>query len=151
MASVNGRITLDAGSVSDQHITSDADLRASKMRHLHKPDCNFDLVIGATPTAKEFVVFVAKGACIVRNFQGLLVETGTATDVDFDLKKNGASILSALPNVTHGTADRAVVTGTLSDTTLAAGDVLSIELVVTGSTGAQGPFAWAEIEEVLGA
>lgn len=150
MASINGKISLDAGIINNQHLKSDADIRASKMRHIHKPGCDFGLAIGETPVAEERLIYVAKGAAIVRNFQALLADTGTATDVDFDLKKNDVSILSALPNVTHSQSDGQVVTGTLSDTTLVAGDRLSIELVVTSSTGAQGPFAWTEIEEVLG-
>jgi len=40
-----------------------------------------------------------------------------------------------------------VVDGTLSSTTVAVGDVLSIALAVSTSTGMQGPFAWLTVEE----
>ncbi len=67
--------------------------------------------------------------------------------MDFDCKKNGTTILSSVVNITHSDADRAVKDGTLSVTTVAADDVISISLAVTSSTGAQGPFAWVEIQE----
>jgi len=67
--------------------------------------------------------------------------------VTFDLKKNGSSVLSSVVTVTNATSDRAVVAGTITTSTIAIGDVISIELAVSSSTGMQGPFAWAVIEE----
>jgi hypothetical protein len=49
--------------------------------------------------------------------------------------------------ITNATGDKAVIDGTLSGTTLAVGDILSIALAVSSSTGMQGPFAWCTIEE----
>jgi hypothetical protein len=55
--------------------------------------------------------------------------------------------LSGVVTITNATADRAVQAGTLSTTTFAADDVLSIAMAVSSSTGAQGPFAFIELEE----
>jgi hypothetical protein len=63
------------------------------------------------------------------------------------LKKNGTTVLSSVVTITNATADRAVVDGTISNTTVAVGDVLSIAFAVSSSTGMQGPFAWCTIEE----
>jgi len=148
-----GKMTLGTSTVADEHVKSDADFRASKMRHLHKPGTAFGFAIGTAPTAKEEIIFVAKGDALVRNFAALLYDTGTSTSVTFDLKKNGTTILSSVVTITHSESDKVPVVGTLasSPTELVAGDILSIALAQSSNTGAQGPFAWAEIEEVLGA
>ena len=142
-----GTINLPSGVVTNTDVASDADVGEDKLRHMYKCGSTFDLAIGATPVAREEIVFVADTVCTVRGFHCLLNDTGTSTDVDFDLKKNGTTILSAVVNITHSAADRAVQNGTISGATLAAGDVISISLAVTSSTGAQGPFAWANIAE----
>lgn len=120
---------------------------ADKLEHLYKVGTNFDLAIGGTPAAREEIVFVASGSATIRGFHCLLNDTGTTTDVDFDLKINGVSALSAVVNVTNADSDRAVKDGALTTTELVADDVVSIELATTTTTGAQGPFAWVEIDE----
>lgn len=143
-----GQITLPSNSVTNEQIDSDTDIDADKLEHLYKPGTNFDLAIGGTPVAREEIVFVASTAGVIRGFHAMLNDTGTSTDVTFDLKINGTTALSATINLTHADADRAVKDGTLSTTTVAVDDVISISMAVTASTGAQGPWAWCEIQEV---
>lgn len=152
-SSFSGSFIPGTNTVSGEAIKDDADIRVSQTRHLHKPGTNFGFAIGGTPTAKEEIVYVAKGAALVRNFAALLNDTGTTTSVTFDLKKNGTTILSSVITITHSETDKVAYVATLvsSPTALVAGDILSVELAQTDNTGAQGPFAWAEIEEVLGA
>jgi hypothetical protein len=83
----------------------------------------------------------------VRAFNALLNVDGSSTSITFDLKKNGTAMLSSVITITNTTGDRVVTAGTLSVTTFAADDVLSISMTVSSSTGAQGPFAWIELEE----
>ena len=147
MARLIGTLQLDAGSVEDQHISSSTKIDADKAQHLYRAWTNFALAIGATPVAREEIVHVCEVAGTIRQFAALCNETGTAASVTFDLKKNGASILSSVVTITNATADKAVVDGTLSSTTVAVGDVLSIALAVSTSTGMQGPFAWLTVEE----
>ena len=142
-----GTFTLSAGDVTDAAIATTTTIDADKLEHVHKPGSNFDLAIGATPVAREEIVYVAKNAATIRSFHALLNDTGTSTDVDFDVKVNGTTALSSTVNVTHSDSDRAVKDGTLNTTSLSADDVVSVELTVTSSTGAQGPFCWVEIEE----
>jgi hypothetical protein len=147
MARITGTIQLDAGSVQDQHISNNTTLDADKLQHLYRAWTNFDLAIGGTPVAREEIVHVCEVAGTIRQFAALCNDTGTSASVTFDLKKNGSSILSSVVTITNATADRAVVDGTLSATTVAVGDVLSIALAVSSSTGMQGPFAWLTVEE----
>jgi hypothetical protein len=142
-----GTFTLEAGVVTNESIASGAGIDADKMQHTYKPGTNFGLVIGGTPTTREEIVFVASQAGTIRGFNALLNDTGTSSNITFDLKKNGSTVLSGVVTITNATADRSVQAGTLSATTFAADDVFSISMAVSSSTGAQGPFAWIELEE----
>ena len=146
-AQFRGTFVPGADSIRDSHIKSNAGIDADKMEHVFTASTAFALAIGATPAAREEIVHVANGPGEVRGFHALLNDTGTSTSVTFDLKKNGVSILSAPITVAHTDADRETIDGSLSAVTLAAGDVLSMELAVSSATGAQGPFAWVNIEE----
>lgn len=145
--SVSGSLGLTAGSVSDATVAASAAIDADKLEHLYKPGTNFDLAIAGTPATREEIVFVASGAATVRAFHCLLNVTGTSTNIDFDLKKNGTTILSAVVNIANTDADGLVKDGTISGGTLMADDIISISMAVTTSTGAQGPMAWLELTE----
>jgi len=150
MARLTGTFSPDAGSIQDQHWDSSTPLDNDNQEHLHKPGTNFALAIGATPVAREEIVFVAKGAAVLRGFHALCNVTGSTSNVDFDIKKNGTTMLSSTVNVINSDADRLVKDGTLSVTAIAADDVISMELTTTTTTGMQGPFCWAEIDEAAG-
>lgn len=149
MARITGVLTNDAGSITNEHVNSNAAIDSTKLKHAYVAKTNFGFVIGGTPTTREEIVHVANEAGTVRGFHAMLNDTGTSTSIAFDLKKNGVSILSSAVTIAHTDADKLVKDGTLSGTTLAADDVLSIVMTVTSSTGAQGPFAWVNIEENL--
>ncbi|NBW11006.1 MAG: hypothetical protein EBR82_23545 [Caulobacteraceae bacterium] len=150
MARFTGTLQVDAGAIGNQEISSSAAIDTSKMQHLYRRATGFGLAIGATPTTREEVVFVAETAGSVQQFAAMCNDSGTSASVTFDLKKNGVSILSSVVTITHSTGDRVVVDGTLASTALAAGDVLSIALTVSSSTGMQGPFAWVTVKETAG-
>ena len=142
----SGSIAVPA--INDGDVASGADVKSSKLRNMYRQFTRFALAIGATPVAREELVFVAALACTVKGFHALLNDTGTTTDCDFDLKKNGVSMLAAVVNITNADADRLVKDGSIAGSAvLAIGDVLSIELIVTTSTAAQGPYAWVNVEE----
>jgi hypothetical protein len=122
---------------------------ASKQETLRFIYTNFDLAITGTPVARSEVVYVAGAAGTINKFAALLNDTGTSTDVDFILLKNGSTLMSSDLTITHGTSDRVVVEGSLSSVAYVAGDVFSIQIVVNASTGAQGPYAFAEFLETL--
>lgn len=143
-----GTITIPTASVADEQIATGAGIDADKLEHMYKKGTNFDLAIGATPVAREEIVFVASTAGVIRGFHALLNDTGTTTNVNFDLKVNGTTVLTGTINVTNADGDGAVKDGTISSPNLAIDDIVSIELTVTTSTGAQGPFAWVEIQEL---
>lgn len=147
MARFVGTFTPDPGSIVDSHVATNAAFDADKMQHVYSAGTSFGFAIGGTPTTREEIVYVAKQTGTIRGFHALLNVDGSSTSITFDLKKNGSSILSSVITVTSSTGDRVVSDGTLSSTTLAADDVLSISMTVSSSTGAQGPYAWVDVEE----
>ncbi len=149
-AKFTGTIDLGSGAVADRNVsnTSGDEIGVTKTIHLIKPGTNWDLAIGATPATREEIIYVCEATtATLRSAHFLLNDTGTTTDCDMDVLKNGTTMLSAAINITHSDADRAVKDGTLSVTSIAAGDVISVSLAVTSSTGAQGPYGWLQISE----
>jgi hypothetical protein len=146
------QITIPEGSLGSDHVTAVAgqEIVATKLKHLHKAGTNFDLAIAATPVAREEIVYVASTAGTINAFSAMLNDTGTTTDCDFVLKKNGTTLMSSDLTILHTDTDREIVDGVLSSSSYAAGDVFSIQLVVNASTAAQGPFAWLEVIETVG-
>ena len=142
-----GTFTLGAGVVTNESIASNAAIDADKMQHCYKPGTNFGFAIGATPTSRHEIVFVASQAGTVRGFGCLLADTGSSTSITFDLKKNGTTMLSSVVTITNATADGSVQGVVPSVTSFAADDRISIDMAVSSSTGAQGPFAFVELEE----
>lgn len=144
-----GDLTIAPGSVTNNMFSNSSShvLEASKQKHVYKGWTNFDLAKSATPVAREEIVHVCTAAGTIRGFHCLLTVDGSSTSVTFDLKKNGSSILTGVVTITDSTGDGVVQDGTLSNTSVAADDILSIALAVSSSTGAQGPFAWVDVEE----
>jgi hypothetical protein len=146
-----GTLSVGAGIITNEHLSSAAAVDSDKLQHLHKCGTAFGFVIGGTPTTREEIVYVCEAAAaVVRGFHCLLNVDGSSTSIAFDLKKNGTTILTGTVTITDSTGNRTVQDGTLSSSALVAGDVLSIAMTVSSSTGAQGPYAWAEVDELAG-
>jgi hypothetical protein len=146
------QITIPDGSIGSDHVTAvaGAEIVATKLKHLHKVGTNFALAVAATPVAREELVYVASAAGTINAFSAMLNDTGTATSCGFVLKKNGTTLMSSALNITNANTDRQVVDGVLTSSSYVAGDVFSIQLTVSSSTGAQGAFAWLEMIETVG-
>lgn len=142
-----GTLLLDAGSITDQHLSSAAAVTVDKQQHAYKARTNFGQAIGATPATREEIVFVATAAGLLRSFNAGLNVTGSTSSMTFDLKKNGTTVLTSVITVTNANSNRQVQTVVPSSVSFVAGDVFSISLTVTTSTGAQGPFAWVGLSE----
>lgn len=129
-------------------------LTRDQTRHLFKGFSSFAVAVGGTPATREEIVFVASAAGTIREFKCGMEDTGSSASSTFDLKKyatggsTGSSVLSAAVTVSNADTDNTPKAGTLSSATYAAGDVFTILLTVSTSTGAAGPFAWALFDEV---
>lgn len=147
-----GTLTLPNNSITSDMIDGLTPVDTDKLEHIHYPMTNFDLPIGSVPVAREEIVWVQSVAGTLRGFHCLLDDTGTSTNVDFDIKINGVTAMSGgAVNVTHADSDRQVKDGALTTPALAVDDVVSISIAVTSSTGAKGPFAWCVIDQAAAA
>lgn len=147
MSRLTGTLSIDAGSVIDETISSATRIDADKMQHCYRAGTNFATAIGGTPATREEIVWTAVKSGVIRGFHALCNDTGTSASVTFDLKKNGTTCLSSVITITHATTDKQTQDGTLSVTTFAVGDIMSIALTVSSSTGMTGAHAWADLEE----
>lgn len=142
---------LPAGYVQNREIgaSSTDPITADKIQHLYKQTERFGFKVGDAPTTAEVILFVAEKAGRVLEVAAGLDESGTSTDIDFDLvKRPSTSMLSAEINVVHGTGDRTEVEGTIaSDGSYAVGDVVTAKMTVTSATGAAGPWMRVVREE----
>jgi hypothetical protein len=140
MGQVNAT-TITSGTIVNTDIAAGAGLSASKLQHQHvlMADWGYADTDGTVAT-EDHTVFIASSAGEIREVKVWLVDSGTNTDIDFDLEVNGSSILTGDINVVNGTGDQVAVSGTISSGTLAAGDyVTAVIKTVTQNTGATGP------------
>jgi hypothetical protein len=157
MGSFTGAVT--PGSITTRDVTTTAAdvLTRDQVRHLHKAGTSFALAVGGTPATREEIIFTASTSGTVRAFKCLMEDTGTAASSTFDLKKyatggsTGSSVLSAAVTVSNADTDNTPKSGTINSASFVAGDVFTILLTVSTSTGAAGPYAWAEFDELAGA
>lgn len=147
-------LRLPSGSITNREV-SNADgnqITQDKLYHLTKYTERFGLAIGATPTTQEVILFQAdKPGQLGDDISAALNDSGTSTNVTFDVKKNGTTVLSAAISVVHGTGDRTPVAGTFASAAAQAyaiGDVVSCAVTATSTTGAQGPMLnYARLEQ----
>lgn len=149
MATVNGTISLNAGTITNQMISTAATdiLQASKLQHCYKHGTDFGTVIGGSPATAEKIVYVATNAGTVVTFGALLNVTGSNTNIAFDLKKNGTSVLASAVTITNVNTNRQVSDGTITNTSFVDEDVFSMVMTVTTNTNAAGPYATAAFVE----
>ncbi len=146
-------MTLASGAVSNASVAAAAGIEVTKLRHLIMAGTDFGVAGDAAPAADTYkTVFVARGACTIRAVKATLRDCGTTADVKFDVYKATAgaaalaSVLSATINFTQADADNTPKSGSLSTTTLAAGDMLVAFMDYTSATGVLGPYLWVEID-----
>lgn len=126
---------------------STGNVDADRLQHAYAPPCDFGIESDVVPTNKTVQLFVASSTGTVRSVKAALTTAGSDTDVDFDVLKNGVSILNTTINVLDTTGDGNFVAGTIDTTSFSADDIFTADLAVTNSTGALGPVLRATFEE----
>ncbi len=136
------------GCISDVHVQAAANIAASKVEQRNRQVYAQESAAAAADGA--YVIHVAGAAGAVVSFgAGCVVANIGNSVVEVDLLKNGNSILSAAIEIGSGDAARAVVAGTVSAETLAAGDVLEVNIDGTAGAGTlgKGVFAVLDVRE----
>lgn len=149
-----GTMSVGNGSIRDAQVASNAAIDVDKMAHLHRVQTDFGVANNTAPSADVYkTIYTAISAATLRIVKAKLFDTGTSTDVKFNLYKSAAgsttltTVLSATIDLTHSSTDNTFSSGTISTSAIAAGDQLTAFMDYTSATGAQGPCLLIEIEE----
>lgn len=124
-------LSIPAGTVTNSGIAADADVATTKLQH--RTISTYAQSGNATAvTIPIHRVYGTTGTIIAIHAGSIGVATSDAA-VTVDLKKNGTTCLSGVITLDSGNTARIGEAGTLTVTSLAAGDLL--ELVVTAAAG----------------
>lgn len=145
---VSGGMSLPAGAVTNTNIVGSAGISASKLQH--SPRKGYAQP-NTTATTETRVIHVAFGAGTILEFSAgsIVAATAGTNTTTVDLKKNGTTCLSSVITLDSANSAYVVEAGTLSVTSLADGDVLTVVITATAGTGAlpTGVFASVCVEE----
>ena len=134
------KITLPAGSVSDEKIPAGANIDAAKLKR--RVPFSVEL-FGPTTT----ITALTKTLTMIRGATGKVISitghidvqaTGADRTVTIDLKKSTgggafATILTTTVNITNATAIRTAVNGAINTADLVVGDILQLVVTVAGA------------------
>lgn len=149
---VQGNITarsfsIPAGAIGDTQVSSSANIAASKLGHIHRV---FRGQAGAAASETSAVHYVVGATGTVSSIvAGAITPAVGADTCTVDVKKNGTSILSSAISLTNSQAAYAVVSGAISTAGLVVGDVISVVITPSHSTGtlASGVFVAIDVWE----
>jgi hypothetical protein len=148
---VNGTFTARVlrlvNGVTDTEVAPAAGIQASKLQHEHRTDYGQP---NAAATSEARVVHVVQGATgKVKAFAaGAIVKAVGDSTVTVDLRKNGTTVLSSAVTLNASGANYTPVAGTVSVTTLAAGDVLTVVITISAGTGTLPTGVYASLDLV---
>lgn len=150
---VGGNLSADAMSIpsstiDDDDVKSTAAIQQGKLDHQHRIPYSQPNTTATTETRVLYRCFGASGTILGFHAGSIAANIGAAT-VTLDLKKNGTTVLSSVITLNNANTARVAVAGTLSVTTLVAGDVLEVVVTATagGGTLATGLFAAVTVGE----
>lgn len=141
-------VDLPASCVSNSHIDSSAAIAASKLQHQHPVHWQQPNTAATTETRVIYRCYGATGT-ILGVYAGSIAKAVGDSTVTVDVKKNGTTILTGVITLDNANTNRVAEAGTLSVTTLAAGDVLEVVITATVGTGTlpTGVFATVTVKE----
>lgn len=138
MGTVNAT-TIATGSIVNSDIAVGAAIETSKLTHQHVFTIDFNLDDADTPVTTDVTFYIPTGNTTIKEVKAWLVDTGTSTDIDFDLHVNGLSVLVGAVNVTDADSDQTPTNATIASALVTGGNWLTAKMDVTTSTGALGP------------
>ncbi len=144
-ATIVGSFSVPPGVILDTHIAASAGLSASKLQHQHA--LHYAQADGSDVVSVIVPVYLCRGVtATIIDIEVSCIDSPSGGDkkftVDLKIADEGtpapATVLSAVIDYANGTGDCEVLVGTISSVGLVAGDMLILEITVSGSTGAQG-------------
>lgn len=141
-------VTLPDGGITNAMIAAATGIDATKVDHQHRGIFSQPNTTATSETKIVHVCYGATGTVVAFKAGSIVANIGAAT-VTLDLKKNGATILSAVITLDSANTTYVVEAGTINSAALVAGDVLTVVTVATagGGTLATGLFAAVTVNE----
>lgn len=135
--------TPPAASVGDDQVSSASPISADKLKHQYLPTYSQP---NTTATTETRVIHVARSAGTIEGFRaGSIAACSGAATITFDLRKNGATVLSSVITLDNANTARVIEAGTLSGSpTVVAGDVLEVVITATAGGGTLGTGAFCQ-------
>lgn len=142
-----GTLSVPASTLTDAGVSASADITATKLE-MQKSFTYGQNGTASSVTVPIHSVYGATGAVVAIKAGSIVANIGAAT-VTVDLKKNGTTMLSGVITLDNANTARVAEAGTLSVTSLVAGDLLELVIVATagGGTLATGLFVTVTISE----
>jgi hypothetical protein len=135
-----GQVSITGGYITNTAVAAAAGIAASKLQHQHQPVVS-SADQNTTIASSRQVIHCCRGAtATITSFNAcltVLANAGAAT-VTVDLLKNGTTILTAPISISSADAIRSLEAGTLSSSSLVAGDILEVDVVATAGGGTLG-------------
>jgi len=130
--------SITPGTIVNSDIASGAGLETSKMNHQHVFSIDFNLDDADTPVTTEMTFYMPTGAATIKEVKAWLVDTGSSTNIDFDIEINGTSALTGVINFTNSDTNQTSKNGTIATSSVTATQYLTAVMTVTSATGALG-------------
>lgn len=142
-----GAMNVPASSVGNTEVEAQANISASKLEHQH--NLNVALFDHATSVvAKRQAIFRAESNCTIDEVGAYVtVAAGASTTVTIDILKNGTTVLTSTISITNAQTAYQEVAGTVSSSSLVAGDKLEANVTITGANAPKGLNVFAVIRE----
>ena len=149
-------------SITNAMISASAAIASSKLvNRVQATYSQLDGAAVASTTGEGYAIYTADktSGATIRKVSALCQDVGSGGDpvhnIEIDIKKwdeSGsalATVLSATIDITESESDYETVNGTLSDTAMDTGDVLVVQVTVTGAGGTamQGLLVQVEVDE----
>lgn len=136
-------VRLPDGTVDNAKVAASADIDHTKLEHQHRASLSQNGT-AASVTVPLAAIRGAAGTILSVRAGTITACTGNAT-ITVDVKKNGVTVLTAVITLDNANTARVVEAGTLSVTSLAAGDFLEAVVVATVGTGVLGTGLHVEV------
>lgn len=138
MGTVNAT-SIATGSIVNSDIATGAGIETGKLVHQHIFVVDFNLDDADTPVTTEMTFYIPAGNSTIKSVKAWLVDTGSTTDIDFDVEIDGTSALTGVVNLTNTDVNMTPTSGTIATASAAGGSYLTATMTVTSATGALGP------------
>lgn len=138
-----GGLSVPDGSIDADAIEAAAGIEYTKLEHEHRAAHRQS----GTPASATDGIAVIRGATgtLLSVKAGTVVACIGAATITVDVKKNGTTVLSGVITLDSTNTARVAEAGTLSVTTLAAGDLLEVVVVATAGGGTLGTGLFVEV------